>query len=243
MMKKIGVAEFRNHMKDYLDEAADSPGTVMRIGTDRDVFLLSGDTLKQLQIRHVANIWARTSWQALRLNDYRTLSEGAGTKGLPLEIILGLSEFFGLIDKLLELLARPGAKNNVKKWDVTPYVKAAATGKPLAEHGRFDGVYVAATRLFEKAAFGSANTWTLYGWFEDLRTRAMTGTLPFRQEKLENGQEAELCGLLETVLTWVLTVMDLQALQGERPAMDLMYLQFDRIQEWYRERIGSNDGI
>lgn len=227
-MKKLPIAEFRTHMKAFLEEVLQKPGLVYQIGTDRDVFLLSAESLKLLQLRHVNNLWVKERFDALHLGNYRTLSEGSKTKQLPMFQILGITEVCTLVEKLFTLLAKPGAKTNVKKWDVTPYVKHACEGRPLSNHGRFDSVYVILTRLFgEKLAecFMTNRTWTLYEWLEEMKRQ--TAQMFTGNEMLES--------FFDHLFAWVLIVMDAQEVEGVTDIRsDHIYGYYDQLYAWYK---------
>ena len=230
MVKKIGVAEFRRQLKNCLDDAADHPGTLIQVGTERGILVLSEETLKQLQLRHATNGWAKHAFYDLHLSDYKTIAEKKEAEGLPLETIIGLSEFFQLFERLLDLLARPGAKQNVKKWDVTPYVRAAL-GMGALSHGRLEGVYTILMRLLCPNLFSGDRTWTLYQWMGELDQKLKEPNIPCFRQPL-NGEQADwVRNLLKAGAEWILAVMDAQLTEQESSSTYSLYLLFDRLAE------------
>lgn len=267
MLQKIGITELRRHLKDHIANIAKSCN-VYQVGEPSGVLIMSQAALAKLQRRHYVNIWARNQYTKLKLDSYMTITSGKKTKDLPLDMILALSEFFGLIKELTDILSRPGAKENALKWDVSEYINAAVEKKPLDSHNKFDGTYAVATKLFCHEQFGEMHSHTLNAFFYHLNELVAEEMerMEKRAKKVRNPEEKptlatildpdDYCcfyprGLSDEQLEYVLEIVgiltgwatDLIEYQPLNPDSDrhpeYIFLKFKRIMDWYETYVGE----
>ena len=236
MLKKVNVSTFRNALKHYLDQISTNPGTIYQTGNKSDIMVLSKTTLTKLQYRYYVNMWARNQYRSLRLDHYLTLTNGKNTKELPLDVIIGLSQFFQLVQELLDTLAQPGAKENALTWDVSAAIKNAVEAKPLSTHGRFDLVYTILTRLVKPQTFTGT---TLNEFFQQMQHVDRMELLPC---ELTTSQENLICTILTDLSQWVCMLLEYQVLNITdcTQAPEPIFLHIGKILLWYEVNIGDH---
>lgn len=271
MLWKVQTAEFRRNLKEYMDNVSGPHGDIVQLKAKvqedgspnkNDLFLLSKETLVNLQRRHELNIWAKNQFAPLKLGNYMTLAKGRETKGLPLASILGMSEFFGLIGELLDVLSCPGVKTNAGKWDVSEYIEGAKDGKKpdTRNSGRFDRVYAVIHSLYSpEAAFGIwGDERTLLQFFWKMHLASGQKTANGQQElagslKNEGLSTEQFCYLNDAIALfslWAVMLIEFQPLDLgadtatgiARPSKESIMLQFEYISNWYADYIGFTGG-
>lgn len=242
MIPIIKISEFRLHLKDYLDEVSDMTISMFQIGTKKGNLVMSEKTLEKLQKRHYVNTWSKNRFKRLKLDNYTTLANGSGTKDLPLDTLLALSSFFGLVTELMELLAHPGAKSNAAKWKVAEYIAAGVEKKPLNNRGRFHVVYAIVTRLFQKENFREflqqgENEGTLQSFFEYILKQEKNTIF---RDSLSEKQTECLWEIIQNLCVLSIALINFQMLDGETDVEALkISLVLNQINSWYECQIGS----
>ncbi len=224
MIRHIGVGEFRNHLKTYKDEVTAGSDTVIQVGPKGEAMLcLSPKGLERLQIRHLANHTLLEKWNALKLSNTLTLIDGAGMKDYSLDFILTLSKFMELISELLDLLARPGAKENAEKWQIQSYLNGDCT------FGRFSVIGPMSKRLFRADIFENnpeKPVITLLDYFWRLKQETAFSEQFTKEEALcAAGIVTPLCELAIAAI-----LFQTQDLNNQHP--ETLYRPFQEVEEW-----------
>lgn len=235
MLKKVNVSTFRNALKHYLEQISINPGTIYQTGNKSDIMVLSKTTLTKLQYRYYINMWARNQYRSLRLDQYLTLTNGKDTKELPLDVIIGFSQFFQLVQELLDTLAQPGAKENALTWDVSAYINDAIEETPLRTHGRFDLVYTILTRLITPQRFTGQ---TLNEFFQQIQH---VDHIDLRPTDLTTTQQDLIGTILIDVSKWVCMLLEYQVLNTDdcTQAPEPIFLHIGKVFDWYERHIGE----
>lgn len=231
----MNVSTFRNALKHYLEQISTNSGTIYQTGNTNDILILSKTTLTKLQYRYYVNMWARNQYRSLRLDQYLTLTNGKHTKELPLDVIIGLSQFFQLVQELLDALAQPGAKENALTWDVSAYIKDAREKTPLSVHGRFDLVYTILTRLVKPRTFTGQ---TLNEFFQQLQ---YIDRMELISCELTTTHEDMICIILTEMSKWICMLLEYQILNTDdcTQTLEPIFLHIGRLLDWYEENIGE----
>lgn len=242
MLIKLGIADFREHLKDYLTKAAEHTDRIYLLGNEKDILLMSPQTLARLQERHETNTRAKEQYQALRLDSYLTLVDGEQTKSLPLDTVLGLCSLFGLATELTDILARPGAKENAAKWDISEYIANAIEGTPLKSHGRFCHVYHVITRLFQEQVFQDGVTIsTLLGFFRHMEV--ILGTDDIQQvlqaDDMIEEQAGYVADIIRKLSAWISELILYQNLHNNdgKYSQERIFFLFSQVKNWYEKYV------
>ena len=246
MAKKLGITELRRQLKFYMEEVQRT-SRIYRTGPDDSVYLLSGETLARLQRRYYMNRWAQGHYSALRLDQYKTLMDGKKTKDLPLNMILALSSAFQLVGELVNVLARPGAKENACQWEVSEYVQKAVEKRPQDHYGKFSPVYGIIRKLFHSSSFRNMEEKTLYGFFahvqalygKDRENGDMDG-MNLKAEGLTEEQFWMVWEIIRMLFCWASALMEHQYLEAwSKEQQESVFLLFAPVTEWYEENVGA----
>lgn len=239
-MKEIGIAEFRNNLKECMDDISGNIGQVYQIGMNRGVIVMSNKTLENLQQRHYVNMWAAKQFASLQINNYMTIANGRKTKDLTIDTIIALSKFFGLVEELLGVLAKPGPKNNAAKWTVSEYIKAAEEGKKLKAGGKFDSVYDVFSMLFYGTGIKQhLKSYTLLNFFYAIRDylEDESVTEPFCME-LNSEQATRIREIILHLSMWAADLMEFQT-SACTQVPGTMLVTTRHILDWYQGNIGD----
>lgn len=241
MLKSIAITEFRRFLKDYLHTAGTTQD-IYKVSSpgENEVYLMSTDTLEKLQQRHYINTWARNQFETLKLHRHLTLINGKKATELPLDTLLGLSALFQLMQKLLNVLSRPGAKQNALKWDVSEYVEQAAKQNVLEVHGKFDEVHSIIVHLFLPNQFKDAKITSLYNFFLFVHNTVSEHPDNLEQENLTEEQLQCVSSILDIISAWAKDLIELQAMDIDMDSTaQWVILRFKHIIEWYKAYIGE----
>lgn len=246
MLQVIGVADFRRQLKDYVEAVAASKNQIYQIGQANDALLLSPATLAKLQNRHHQNNMVKQQFDKSKLESYVTLAEGVGTKNLPLDVLLGLSAFFGLMKELISLLANPGAKENALRWKVSELAAQAVEGKELEAHPRFYRIYILIRRLFQPdnfKEFGQKENGTLIQFFIYLQA-LLAQESPVFKEKLPKEQDECIRSILMHFSQLAEDLISAQKLdrtvEEETETEERIFWRMQKIESWYQTYIKAD---
>ena len=239
MLHLLQITEFRQNLRNYVNQVQDlSNSQIYQLGDKTGPYLLAPDTLKALEERHAVNCWAKEHFQALLLTKYPTLADGQGTHDLPLDILLGLTDFFGLVAQICEMLAHPSAKDNAHTWSITDYMDLWLSGKPWITHGTFDKVYLTCSYLFQPSYFDrNHKPTTIISFFQALQAGAEEDkeqeTSTFYRDVIEltREQREQIDQIIADTCDWVIELLQYQSLFS--PNKKRVYLKFRAIGAWY----------
>lgn len=117
----IGVAQFRMKMKDYISQVS-RKGFILCTGAHGEALIMSDETLKQLEMRHAFNLWARKAYCYMDLNSVRVLSCGTKTKDLPVEFQHQLTYFFQFVYDVMDYAVKETVASHLASYDISTAV-------------------------------------------------------------------------------------------------------------------------
>ena len=239
MLHLLQMTEFRQNLRNYVNQVQDLPNRqIFQLGDKNGPYVLAPDTLRALEERHAVNCWAKEHFQSLRLTKYPTLADGKGTHDLPLDILLGLTDFFGLIAQICEILARPGVKEQASTWSIEEYMDLWLSGKSLLAHGTFDKVYLTCSYLFQPSYFDfNSKPTTITAFFQAIQAGANddkeqeTSTFYRSAITMTKEQREQVDQMIADTCDWVLELLQYQTIFSSNK--ERVYLKFRSVGAWY----------
>lgn len=243
MLHLLPITEFRQNLRNHVNQVQNlSKRLIYQLGDANGPYLLAPDTLRALEERHAVNCWAKEHFQSLLLTKYTTLAEGSSTQKLPLDILLGLTDFFGLVAQLCEVLAHPGVKEQASTWSIEEYMNLWISEKPLIAHGTFDKVYLTCSYLFQPTAFTRDHKpTTILEFFQTIQTEALNdqeqehSTLYRTVISMSKEQREQVNRMLADTCDWMIELLQYQTIFS--PNKERVYLKFRAVGAWYEDWI------
>lgn len=239
MLQLLQITEFRQNLRTHLNTVRDlAKRQIFQLGDKEGPYVMSPETLRALEERHAVNSWAKERFSALQLKKYTTLSGGTKTKELPLDMLLGLTDLFGLVSELCDILAHPGVKENACLWNIENYLSIWESRQPLATHGNFDKVHSILYYLIEKdSPYPADRPVTIFEFFTTLQQWAEQGeSAPYRTKLELPDEQRQLSNhIIKLTCDWVLELLKFQTIFS--PNRELVYLKFHTLCAWYESDV------
>lgn len=233
MIHKLGTTQLRKRLRDYLYDTSTLGHMYQIMAEDCPALILSPETLAALQKRYLVNTLFQQGYEALSLHRYMTLTEGEMTNELPLDTIIALSKVFQLLQDLTRILARPGAKENALKWNVSKQLLAASDDHTYNPGGEFEEVTVIASTIFSPAEFSGCET--LLSFFRQVSFLS-SDTSHIKLEHLSPEQRDVVLEILKNSADWAAELLEYQTISVNQ-GPERVLLKFVDILSWYEENV------
>lgn len=239
MLQLLQITEFRQNLRTHLNTVRDlTKRQIFQLGDKEGPYVMAPETLRALEERHAVNCWIKERFSALHLKKYTTLSGGIKTEELPLDMLLGLTDLFGLVSELCEVLAHPGVKENACLWNIENYLSIWESRQPLATHGKFDKVHSILYYLMEKdCPYPTDRPVTIFDFFTTLQQWVeQEDTSPYRKELELTKEQQQLSNcIIKLTCDWILELLKFQTIFS--PNKELVVLKFHTFYTWYESDV------
>lgn len=249
----VKVAKLRMKLAEYFSSVCSERGCVYSTGAHGDVFLMSPETLKQLEMRHAVNVWARKAYMSMELDSRMTLMNGIRTKGLPEQTLTGMQAFFQIICVITSWVSEPGCNARMADWEITTALQDALGPEPVRTNGPlfWDEIHDVVDCLYGKEPFMIPGTVTFDGEarmniakflerISVLSFDARTEPYTLIDQELTKEQHVMVNEMLHEFSVWTRQVLWIQPFDFDLKSSDVKRIeaQYGTLQELYEKNIG-----